>query len=206
MIKTTLPKPQPRHSLALALPFQLGWAVAAIIYILAGNTMNVGFLVLLMTVLWVPTAVELVTRTKLPTALHIHYHAFITASSVMGSTFGFYALVPNWDTWVHIDSGVLLAWLGLFAIRQAEDQVGVRLPGWLSVAMCYASPLAFAALWEISEFLSDRYLHTTTQAGLEDTIVDMIAAFVGATIAIAIVSLAVSPKSVLAKALRKQKA
>ena len=45
--------------------------------------------------------------------------------------------------------------------------------------------MAFAAAWEIYEFASDTFLHTTMQAGgLEDTIVDMLAALIGATIAV----------------------
>lgn len=203
MVRLTLMPPR-RRSLLMAMWFQLAWVIAAAIILASGGAVNLGLLAILIPLLWVPTALEQLTGTVLPDALHIHFHAFITASSVMGSTFGVYAIVPHWDTIVHIDSGILLAWLGLFVIQRAEHEVKATLPGWFVVSAALATPLAFAALWEVSEWLSDTFIGTTTQANLEDSIIDMLAALIGAFIAIAFAKWFSAPKSLIPRAWLKK--
>lgn len=195
---TTISRKTPlKQSLAVALIFQLSWAVAALLALWAGAPVNVGLLVALMFMPWVPAAVELVTRTPLPLALQVHYHVFITLSSVAGSTFGFYALVPHWDTIAHVVSGTLLVWLGLYAVQRVELQIKKRLPRWFTIAVALATPLAFAALWEVAEFLSDTFLGTSTQADLEDSVIDMIAAVIGAVVGTLLALWLKRPKSVM---------
>ncbi len=199
MVRTST-LPRLKHSLKLALIFQVAWIVAAIVALAMGLPVKVGLLAGLLFMPFIPAAFEFITRIKLPDALQLHYHAFITASSVAGSAFGVYALVGHWDTLVHIDSGVLLAWLGFFAVRRAQEQ-GMKgiIPRWFTLSVAIAVSLAFAALWEISEFLSDTFLGSSTQANLEDSIVDMAAGAIGALIAVAIAVWLRWPKSVLPK-------
>ena len=194
-------KDQLRRSLELALIFQIGWVVASGVLIFIGVPINVNLLIILVPVLWVPAILEQIIKRPLPIALHIHYHIFITASSVGGSLWGLYALIPHWDSIVHVDSGVLIAWFGFFIVREAEAQVKRAFPKWFAISTALAMPMAFAAMWEVSEFLSDTFLHTTTQAGLEDTIVDMGVAFLGALIALALAVWWRIPKTVMPKSL-----
>lgn len=190
-----------KRSLKLALIFQIAWIIVFIIYALAGNSPSIGLLIVNLLILFAPALIEVVTRTKLPTAFQIHFYIFVTAASFLGSILEFYGSVPNWDTYVHVDSGVLIAWLGLFAVSRAENRAKGQLPKWFGVITAFMVPMALASLWEIYEFASDQILHTTMQAGgLEDTIVDMTAAIIGATIAIGIALLLKWPKSVLPKA------
>lgn len=190
-------KPRLIYSLKVALGFQLVWVLAAVIAALGGVFVNIGLILFLIPLLWVPAALELMTKSKLPLVLHLNYHLFITLSSVAGSAFGVYAVVPHWDTFVHVYSGTLLAWLGFFAVKVAGEQAKARIRGWFAVSVALATPLAFAALWEISEYLSDTYLGTTTQANLEDSIIDMFAALIGAVIAAILAVWLTWPKSVL---------
>jgi hypothetical protein len=44
------------------------------------------------------------------------------------------------------------------------------------------SAVASAVLWEFGEYLSDRYLGSNTQKGLEDTLLDMLLGLVGGAI------------------------
>lgn len=192
---------QLKRSLKLALYFQASWIIAALIVLIAGGTPGIGLIIAMMFILWVPAIFQLVTGITLPTAIHVHFHAFITASSIAGSAFGFYALIPHWDSIVHVDSGILLAWFGFFLVRSAEDAVHRTFPLWFSISVGFATPMAFAALWEISEFISDRFLGTTTQADLEDTIVDMAVAVIGAVVAILLALWLTRPKSVLPRSL-----
>lgn len=189
--------PQLKQSLGLAFIFQIGWIAAAGIILLLGGSVNIVLLALLLFLPWIPVVLELLTKTKLPMALQAHFHIFITLSSVAGSTFGMYALVPHWDTFVHIDSAILLAWLGLFAVRQVREDVKAPIPRWFVGWVAFLTPMAFAALWEIAEYTSDGLLNTTTQHGLEDTAVDMLAALVGAILTTAIALWWKVPKSVM---------
>lgn len=185
-----------QYSLRIAQYFQIAWILAAVIVIWLGGSVALSLLLLLLFTAWVPFVVEVVTRTKLPLALHLHYFVFMSAAPVAGSAFGVYGALLDWDTIVHVDSGILLAWLGLFAVVLVEKKAKIRIPRWFALSAALLVPLAFAALWEISEFLSDRIIGTVSQPNLEDTIIDMIAALVGALIGVAMVVIAKWPRSI----------
>ena len=188
-------KPYVKRSLKVALIFQIGWLIAAGIGVLAHSSVHVPLVILMMVVLWVPAVLELITHTELPTILKVHFSIFLTAASVAGSAFGVYALIPHWDSVVHAYSGVFLAWFGLFLVQRVQGKQ--HIPRWFTIFIAFATPLAFAAVWEICEFMSDTFLHTTTQAGLQDTILDMLSAGVGALIAVLLIVWLKTPKSVL---------
>lgn len=190
------------NSLKLAFSFQLAWVVIAGICIAIGRPIAIELLAFNLVTLFAPALLEVLTRTKLPIALQVHFFVFVTSASLLGSIVGFYGLVPNWDTYVHLDSGVLMTWLGLFVVREAESQSKARLPKWFALATAFAVTMALAAMWEIYEFFSDVLIHTNMQiGGLEDTMIDTIAAVVGALIAIVIALWLKAPKSVLPKSL-----
>ena len=189
-------KPNVRRSLFLALIFQIAWIATGLIALLLGAEVKWPLLFANLLTLWVPALFEFIMKARLPDSLQIHYYLFITASSLVGSALGGYAFIPNWDTIVHIDSGVLLAWLGMYAVRYVEETRDIRFPAWFAAFVILATPLAFAVLWEVYEFMSDLLIHTTMQAGgLEDTIVDMLAALVGGLIAIILATWGLTPKT-----------
>lgn len=189
-------KPNVRHSLFIALIFQVAWILLGLIFAATGREVVWALLIANLLTLWAPAAFELVTKTRLPDALQIHYLLFVTAASLVGSALGGYADIPNWDTIVHIDSGVLLAWLGMYMVRYVEEVHKATLPRWFAAFVTISVPLVFAVLWETYEFLSDLLIHTTMQAGgLEDTIVDMVAALVGGTLAVMLATWGWVPKT-----------
>ena len=179
-MKTTSEKSYLKRSLAWALLFKESWLGAAILTIVAGGSVKLPLLIGLLPLLWVPALLKVLTHTTLPISLHIYYYVLITVSSVLGSSFGWYTNIAHWDSLAHAYSGVFLAWLAMYTVRYLEEQLKVRIPRWVTIAAALAVPLAFAALWEIGEFTSDFFIHTATQAGLADTITDMLSAGVGA--------------------------
>lgn len=195
-----------RSSLKLALVFLVGWLVVAGICILAGRHIAVGLLPVNLLILFVPVVIEFVTKTTLPIALKIHFSIFLTAAAFLGSIVGFYGTVNNWDTYVHLYSGVLTGWFGLYVVSQGEKHAKAQLPAWFALAASFAIPMGIAALWEVYEYLSDIILNTNMQVGgLDDTMIDTISALIGALIAIAIAVWFKAPKSVMPKALHKAK-
>ncbi|WP_353808425.1 hypothetical protein [Agromyces sp. SYSU T00194] len=187
--------------LRLAAWFQFAWLACALAASWAGAPVHLGLIALLIPVLWVPAALAAFADFPLPTAVQVHYGVFLTAAPVLGSALLVYGLVPGWDKLTHLDSGVLLAWLGLFAVARAEAQMDAAAPRWVVYAAAIVTPLAFAATWEIGEFLTDALLGTQSQLGLSDTVEDMLAAGIGALLGILLVLLTKWPRSVLPRTL-----
>lgn len=198
-------KAQLKRSLTWALLFQVVWFGTAIIAETFGFSVSFGLLILMSIVLWVPAILELITHTYFPLSLQLHFFVFITISSIMGSAFHIYGIVSHWDLVAHFDSGILLGWLALFVVRRVEERTYAPLPKWFAILTALMTPLAFAAVWEICEFMSDRFLHTATQAGLQDTIYDMASAGIGGIVAILLIVWTYKPVSVLPKALRSRR-
>jgi hypothetical protein len=203
MKKTTSPH-QLGNTIKLAVMFLLAWLAVAGIYVLIGHPIALALLLVNLPILFVPALLELVTKTKLPIALQINFYIFLTAATFLGSIVGFYGSVPNWDTYVHLYSGVLTGWFGLYVVSHGESHTKAQFPKWFALIASLAVPLAIAALWEVYEYFSDIILNTNMQVGgLDDTMIDTISALIGALIAIAIALWFKAPKSVLPKSLRK---
>lgn len=194
---------QLRTSLLLALPFQFIWLIAALLVFLADGTIKFWLIVALIPVLWAPTLLELATKTKIPTIIPLHFYIFVSASAIAGTGFGLYGLVPEWDTIVHFYSGVIFVWLGLFIAQAAERKIKHKLPRWFAVIVALAISLAIAAVWEVYEFACDTFFGTTMQAGgLQDTIIDTLAAGVGSVVAVLVAVWARAPKDVMPRGIK----
>ncbi|GAA5195491.1 hypothetical protein [Microbacterium jejuense] len=190
-----LPKPVQR-SLLLALPFQAGTLALAIVLLAVGFPSQVLLTALLALAMWAPAAAELLFRTTLPRALQLHYLIFITLGPFAGSALNVYAAIADWDTLIHFDSGVLVAWLGMLWVRRVEERVDAPLPAWFSLTVIQLTAMAFAAMWEICEFASDHLIGTVSQNGsLEDTMMDIMAGTVGGLFAIALLLILRRPRS-----------
>ncbi|MHA7984707.1 hypothetical protein ACX9R5_02770 [Rathayibacter sp. CAU 1779] len=190
-----------RASALLALPFQLGFIVLAVAFSLFGLSTNMIVAVLMVPALWVPAIAQLVFRTVLPRALQLHFLIFLTGGPFAGSALGVYGYIPHWDKVVHLDSGIMLAWVGWVAVRRVEEHTGIALPRWFSLTIGILTPMAFAAAWEICEFTSDHLIGTHAQNGNTDTMGDIIAATIGAFLTLGLTLLWKRPRSVLPLAL-----
>ena len=184
-----------RRSLLLALPFQAGALVLALVLSAAGQPAQVLLTVLLALSMWAPAAAELVFRTTLPRALQLHYLIFITLGPYAGSALNVYVAIADWDTLIHFDSGVMLAWLGMLWVRRMEERVNAPFPAWFGLAVIQLTAMAFAAAWEICEFASDRLIGTVAQGGLDDTMADIMAGTMGGLFAIALLLILGRPRS-----------
>lgn len=193
-----------RRSALRALPFQLGYVAAAAVLGFAGAPVQPWLVLLLMIALWTPTLAELVFRTTLPVVFQLHFLIFLTAGAFAGSALSLYRAFPDWDTIVHADSGVLLAWLGLLFVRRAEERTGSPTPRWFALTVTAMTPMAFAAAWEICEYASDMLVGTVAQGGLHDTMTDILAGTLGGLATVAVVMVVPRPRSIIPPSLARR--
>ena len=192
-----------RASTLFALPFALGSVVVVFGLAALGFTVEPVLGAVLAATVFVPALVELLLRSPIPRALQLHYLIFIVAGPLAGSVLHTYSAIPRWDAYVHFDSGVMLAWLGMLAVRRAEERIAHPLPVWFGLSVVLAVPMAFAAAWELCEFVSDIVLGTTSQSGLEDTMLDIVAGTAGALLAIALLLFTRRPRTVAPLSLQR---
>lgn len=190
-----------RASALLALPFQIGFLVVTLAVALAGAPTDVLVAVLLVPTLWLATVVQVLFSTVLPRSLQLHFLIFMTAGPYAGSALGVYGYIDHWDKLVHFDSGIMLAWAGMVAVRSVEQQLDIVLPCWFALSIAVATPMAFAAAWEICEFTSDHLLGTHAQLGNTDTMGDIISATIGALVTLVVTLAWRRPHSVMPRAL-----
>jgi len=183
---TTTIAQQARASFLFALPFAFLSVALVLVLDALGVPAMVWLGIVLAATLFVCPVVELILRTPLPRVLQLHYILFIILGPFAGSALHLYGAIERWDTWVHFDSGVMLAWLGMLAVRRAEERAGAPLPAWFSLSVILAVPMAFASAWELCEFASDQIIGTTAQLGVEDIMTDTAAATLGGLLAVAL--------------------
>lgn len=106
---------------------------------------------------WAPAAVF---------ALHVILHEVFDA----------YARIPHLDVPMHVAGGAAIA---LVAWRSFGWVVTGVFPPMIRLAFVVGLTSFAAVVWELAEFLSDRYLGTRVQTGLEDTLLDMTMGLVG---------------------------
>ncbi len=96
---------------------------------------------------------------------------------------GAYEAFPPLDTPMHLLGGLAIAFF-LWTAYSVGARTGVlgRPNSTAIAALTLTSTAACAVLWEFAEYLSDRYLGTTTQKGLEDTLLDLLLGLVGGAI------------------------
>ena len=96
---------------------------------------------------------------------------------------GAYAAFPPLDAPMHLLGGLAIAFFlwTAYSISARSGTFG-RPNSNAIAALTLTSTAASALLWEFAEYLSDRYLGTNTQKGLEDTLLDLLLGSVGGAI------------------------
>ena len=105
------------------------------------------------------------------------------AHMILWQGVGGYEAIPNLDTPMHLLGGLAIAFF-LWTFYFACTSAGVfGHPNSHAIAvLTFTSTVSCAVFWEFSEYLSDRYLGTTTQQGLEDTLLDILLGVVGGAV------------------------
>jgi len=113
-------------------------------------------------------AVDLLRRRAWAPLSVLGLHLFL--SRVAGA----YRALPDLDLPVHLLGGVAFSWFALGAAEGLARRGLLGGPNRLALLGAAFLATASAALfWEFAEFLSDRWLGTRAQGGLDDTLLDM---------------------------------
>ena len=121
----------------------------------------------------------------LDNSTYINLVIFIMVSSLLGSCFKFYS-INHYDDFLHLYSGVLSCNVAYLIIRYFNNEENIKMVNKVFIIIfLFMFTMGVASLWEIMEFSLDNILGTHTQiGGLEDTMIDMVDALIGAVISI----------------------
>lgn len=136
----------------------------------------------------IPFMLEKAFKTEFDAKMKVAYIIFLFASQYLGSIVGLYSN-GWWDTFLHVLSGVFLAFLGFDFFTRLDEDIRLEMPKRFVFVYIVVFSMAGAALWEMYEFTSDIVLRTTMQGnGNEDTMVDIVAGSIGGIIAALLVT------------------
>jgi hypothetical protein len=162
----------------------VGLMVAALIYLLLiGNmyraTVAVGGIVCGL----IPLLMEFFSRWKLNQGLIFSYLVFIFGAQFLGTILDWYG-IHWWDTFMHLISGGILAFVALDLYERAVyKNAGKDSDPWFVFLFAFAIPGIGGVLWEIYEFITDNIFGTTLQGvGVTDTMTDLISDVTGGLI------------------------
>ena len=121
----------------------------------------------------------------LDNSIYINLVIFIMVSSLLGSCFKFYS-INHYDDFLHLYSGILSCNVAYLIIRYFNNEENIKMVNKVFVMIfLFMFTMGVASIWEIMEFSLDNILGTHTQiGGLEDTMIDMVDALIGAVISI----------------------
>lgn len=117
----------------------------------------------------------------------VYYYAlvlFACAAQYFGMMFRFYDRFPYFDLLLHFGSGFLLTMYGDYFCRFLVKKCSrSEIPRVITVLFSVFFAITGAVVWEIYEFLADRFLGMTAQGiGVADTMEDLIAGSLSAVI------------------------
>ena len=93
---------------------------------------------------------------------------------------GLYGLWPPLDIPMHFLGGIAITYFFSHAYRAAAEMDLLGRPSaLLDVVTVFTLTCSSTVFWEFAEFLSDRYLGSHAQKGLEDTLGDMLVGILG---------------------------
>jgi hypothetical protein len=116
--------------------------------------------------------------------------AVFTLHMIASRVLGLYGPYPWLDIPMHVAGGVAIAYFFHRALVNA-GRAGLLVPYHALTHIVFVQALVgtTTVLWEFAEFLSDRYLGTHAQAGLGDTLLDMLLGIGGGLVLMAAVAL-----------------
>lgn len=153
-----------------------------------------------MLLIFLPTILQNFFHISFPNSLLNFYQLFLILSVFIGTGLNFVNKIPHWDKGLHILCGILFSLLGYSLLTLLVDMTNTQsILHFVLFGFCFS--LAVGVLWEFWEFFCDCFLGMNLQQfngpkqipkigqiALMDTMLDLLADFLGALL-VAVVTL-----------------
>ncbi len=141
-----------------------------IVQVIQRNYESAFLCLLTLSLLVVPSFLQLTLRIELPTMLEITLLLFIFAAQILGEIGEFYIIFPFWDTMLHTLNGFLAAAIGLSLVEllNKSDKLVFYLSPLFTVIVAFSFSMTIGVVWELFEFAMDQLFALDMQ---KDTII-----------------------------------
>ena len=130
-----------------------------------------------------PNIIRWLFKSRITPRIELIYYIFVFVALDLGICLDYYKTVPFFDKAVHLCSGVFSAWVGHYALQHWHANTA---PDHFKALFIMCFSLGIAVIWEFFEFGCDKLLGQSMQqlvsVGVDDTMYDLIAAFIGSAI------------------------
>lgn len=133
---------------------------------------------------------RLVATSSLRDAVRAVTAVLLGAHVALGMGAGLYESSALYDKAVHALGSAAIAVLTIRAVELYDARCGLRLPTDLVACLALFGAVSAGTLWELFEFALDATGAFTTQRGLADTMLDLLADTLGAALAVGVFVLA----------------
>lgn len=108
---------------------------------------------------------------NVPLALTVAVGCFAFVAMVLGDGLDFYGKYPWWDSLLHLFSGIVLGFIGLWVVHilLADKSMTVFNNRYFLALFLLVFSLALGTIWEICEFSYDELMGTNTQQFMQTT-------------------------------------
>ncbi len=183
-----------RWFLFIARILQIGILVTVIYGMMVNSASVAGWAIFSFLLTIYPDVFSRDTKRSIPPLFTLWVSAVLFIYSV-GRPLGFYQLIGWWAEITHLLSGTVVAVL-IFLVLVYVNKISKTLYiiPWMLPLFVLIFMVPVGVIWEIGEFLFDLSFGTRLQAGLEDTVYDLIFDVFGALVSIFIAYLYFPPK------------
>ncbi len=132
-------------------------------------------------IIFAPLLIEKIFSIKINTYLSTIYVIFITLAHFLGSIVDLYHEIYWYDSFTHFLSGIVVSFFAtyLLVVFKKYDKKSII----FNILFIFGISFLVAGLWEMFEFTSDKLFGKDAQnvltTGVDDTMKDMIVAFLG---------------------------
>jgi hypothetical protein len=99
---------------------------------------------------------------------------------VIHLTLAHYGLTHRFDHLLHFLGGASIAYF-LFGLLASLPSLFASIPSWAQCLLVFTTSCTVAVFWEFAEFASDRFLGTSVQQSVTETMLDLTFGVVGAS-------------------------
>ncbi len=166
----------------------IGVSIFSVFYLFFGNHEHGLYknliIISIIPVMLIPTLLNKLFKVNINPEIELVYLIFIFFGYFLGSILNFYYKIGIYDKIIHGLSGVMTSILAIVIL--VKSRCYDKNPLWVNILFIICVTLSIAAFWEFFEFINDNIFGKDAQkvakTGVNDTMIDMIMAFIGSII------------------------